>query len=289
MIFGFRARRTLRFKERALQSFARQYCKIRGEAAKCDFPWFFVPGLFDAPAPASEATPDDPGCAGSSASAPAPAFASEIALTNTVIKKRYIVTDGISASIANIKKVFDFLAESGQPVTARMRQDKGCRFGELMRYYSRQIFRFTRMESYSAKQCWPVYVQDRIYVTIARLRPDWGLKNPRRTKDGPPTSRILFVIGDFKHNSLGHLTMPTATPLFDALRRQGETVCWVKEHRTSKCCSKCGKEMQQAVLHKQLPPTEVELKARARSKQDRQIKRKAHFTGQARPQAHPAG
>ncbi|KAL2918970.1 hypothetical protein HK105_201240 [Polyrhizophydium stewartii] len=56
----------------------------------------------------------------------------------------------------------------------------------------------------------------------------------------------------------------------------GETVCWVKEHTTSKCCSKCGKEMQQAVLHKQLPPTEDELKAWARSKQDRQIKRKAH-------------
>ncbi|KAL2913177.1 hypothetical protein HK105_207296, partial [Polyrhizophydium stewartii] len=71
--------------------------------------------------------------------------------------------------------------------------------------------------------------------------------------------------------------MPTATPLFDALGRQVETVCWVKEHRTSKCCSKCGREMQQAVLHKQLPPTEVELKARARSKQDRQIKRKAHL------------
>ncbi|KAL2918977.1 meiotic recombination [Polyrhizophydium stewartii] len=58
--------------------------------------------------------------------------------------------------------------------------------------------------------------------------------------------------------------------------REGETVCWVKEHTTSKCCSKCGKEMQQAVLHKQLPPTEDELKAWARSRQDRQIKRKAH-------------
>ncbi|KAL2915332.1 hypothetical protein HK105_205197 [Polyrhizophydium stewartii] len=57
--------------------------------------------------------------------------------------------------------------------------------------------------------------------------------------------------------------------------REGKTVSWVKEHRTSKCCSKCGKEMQQAVLHKQLPPTEDELKARAQSKQDRQIKRKA--------------
>ncbi|KAL2911951.1 hypothetical protein HK105_208561 [Polyrhizophydium stewartii] len=94
-----------------------------------------------------------------------------------------------------------------------------------------------------------------------------------------PTSRILFVFddGDFKHNSRGHTTMPTATPLFNALRRQGERVCSVKEHRTSKCCSKCGKEMQQAVLHKQLPPTEDELKVRARSKQDRQIKRKAHL------------
>ncbi|KAL2913635.1 hypothetical protein HK105_206795 [Polyrhizophydium stewartii] len=59
--------------------------------------------------------------------------------------------------------------------------------------------------------------------------------------------------------------------------REGKTVCWVKEHRTSKCCSTYGKEMQQAVLHKQLPPTEDELKAWARSKQDRQIKRKAHL------------
>nr|KAJ3416135.1 hypothetical protein HK105_001333 [Polyrhizophydium stewartii] len=93
-----------------------------------------------------------------------------------------------------------------------------------------------------------------------------------------PTSRILFVIGDgdFKHNSGGHITMPTATPLFNALQRQGKTVCWVMEHSTSMCCSKCGEEMQQAVLHKQLPPTEDELKARAQSKQDRQIKRKAH-------------
>ncbi|KAL2912206.1 hypothetical protein HK105_208274 [Polyrhizophydium stewartii] len=71
--------------------------------------------------------------------------------------------------------------------------------------------------------------------------------------------------------------MPTATPLFDGHRRQGETVCWVKQHRTSKCSSSCGKEMLQAALHKQQPPTEVELKARARSKLDRQIKRKAHL------------
>ncbi|KAL2913943.1 hypothetical protein HK105_206534 [Polyrhizophydium stewartii] len=184
-----------------------------------------------------------------------------------------------SASIANIKKVLKFLAEGGLPVTAGMRKSEGCRFGELMRYYSRHVFRRMRFESYSAKQRLPVYVQDRIYATIARLRPAWVLKNPRKTKDGPPTSRILFVIGDgdFKHNSGGHVTMPTTTPLFDGLRRQGETVCWVKEHRTSKCCSKCGREMQQAVLHKQLPPTEDELKARAWSKQDRQIKRKAHL------------
>ncbi|KAL2918532.1 hypothetical protein HK105_201933 [Polyrhizophydium stewartii] len=193
-------------------------------------------------------------------------------------------------SIANVENLFELFAADGLPVTGDMLDGKGCRFGEMTRYYARHVFRRMHMESYSAKQHWPAHVQDRIYATIERLRPAWGLKNPSKTKDGPvsracvllvfgmradcplaqPTSRIFFVIGDadFQHNSRGHLTMPTVTPLFEALRQQGETVCWVDEHRTSKCCSKCGHEMQQAVLHKRpLPPTKEELDAQAQSEQ----------------------
>ncbi|KAL2913486.1 hypothetical protein HK105_206946 [Polyrhizophydium stewartii] len=173
-------------------------------------------------------------------------------------------------SIANVEKLFKFLAADGLPATGDILDGKGCRFEEMMRCYARHVFHRMHIESYSAKQHWPAHVQDRIYATIERLQPTWGVKKPRKTKGDPPTSRILFVIGDgdSQHNSLGHLTMPTATPLLEAIRQQGKMVCWVDEHRTSKCCSKCGHEMQQAVVHKRpLPPTKEELDAQAQSGQ----------------------
>ncbi|KAL2915864.1 hypothetical protein HK105_204565 [Polyrhizophydium stewartii] len=306
--------------------------EIRGEKPKADFPWFSVPGLFDAPALALEAAHDDPGGAGSSASAPTPALALEAAPINTAIRKRFILSGGISisimtekvntsssqltqppsasvpplplpsassstscdkdatsssskrnyignmphydelvhlgfhfvctmdssrknyvmiriapidpncnypgeepktkrglkkvhhraifvkiskaefkrarrihqhqqvrehmqkrerrqrtrdgkidifddmpsikgTSIANVEKLFEFLAADGLPVTGDMLDGKGCRFGEMTRYYVLHVFRRMHMDSYSAKQHWLAHVQDRIYETIERLRP----------------------------------------------------------------------------------------------------------------------
>nr|KAJ3419129.1 hypothetical protein HK105_007369 [Polyrhizophydium stewartii] len=149
-------------------------------------------------------------------------------------------------SIANVEKLFKFLAADVLPVTGSMLDGKGCRLREITRYYACHVFRRMHMESHSARQHWPAHVQDCIYAMIERLRPAWDVKNSRKTKDGPPTSRILFAIGDgdSEHNSRGHLTMPTATPLFDALQQQCETVCWVDGHRTTKKKSKETKRIE---------------------------------------------
>ena len=61
-------------------------------------------------------------------------------------------------------------------------QDDGtgqCRFGALMCYYSKTIFRRLRMESYIAAQQWWVYVQNKIYRTLHSR--GWGdIENPRK-------------------------------------------------------------------------------------------------------------
>jgi hypothetical protein len=60
------------------------------------------------------------------------------------------------------------------------------RFGDLMRYYARGIFRRLRMESYSARQRWWVYVQDKIYAQLAAHANDeggharWEVSMPRK-------------------------------------------------------------------------------------------------------------
>ncbi|KAK9386446.1 hypothetical protein V1515DRAFT_604634 [Lipomyces mesembrius] len=49
---------------------------------------------------------------------------------------------------------------------------------------------------------------------------------------------------------LGHASTSTPKRIFQELSKLGEMVRWVDEHRTSKCCSPCGEEMEQAVLVK---------------------------------------
>jgi hypothetical protein len=150
-----------------------------------------------------------------------------------------------------------------------------------MRYYARGIFRRLRMESYSARQRWWVYVQDKIYAQLAAHANDeggharWEVSMPRKLPShlerviDPATgrrhtverqdphrrvkSRLLILLGDgtFRHNSAGHLTMPGGHRLFRELRRLGEHIRWIDEFRTSKCCSSCGNaEMEQAILVK---------------------------------------
>ncbi|KAL2911780.1 hypothetical protein HK105_208713 [Polyrhizophydium stewartii] len=153
---------------------------------------------------------------------------------------------------------------------------KGCRFGMLMQFYARHVFRRLRMESFSAKQKWPIHVQDRIYDAIQRLRPDWKVKNPRKCRD-QDNPRILFAVGDgnFKHNSAGHIAMPTATPLFESFRALGEAVYWVDEYNTSKCCSRCGLEMEQGLKHKNAQPLASAAAAQKERKASKIIKRRA--------------
>ncbi|KAL2915475.1 hypothetical protein HK105_205091 [Polyrhizophydium stewartii] len=153
---------------------------------------------------------------------------------------------------------------------------KGCRFGMLMQFYARHVFRRLRMESFSAKQKWPTHMQDRIYDTIQRLRPDWKVRNPRKCRD-QDNPRILFAVGDgnFKHNSAGHITMPTATPLFESFRALGEAVYWVDEYNTSKCCSRCGLEMEQGLKHKNAQPLASAAAAQKERKASKIIKRRA--------------
>jgi hypothetical protein len=64
--------------------------------------------------------------------------------------------------------------------------------------------------------------------------------------------RLLIVLGDgsFAHNSRGHVTMPSSQRMFDGLTALGELVRWVDEHRSSKCCSSCGDEMEAAFIAK---------------------------------------
>ncbi|KAL2918420.1 hypothetical protein HK105_201820 [Polyrhizophydium stewartii] len=132
------------------------------------------------------------------------------------------------------------------------------------------------MESFSAKQKWPIHVQDRIYDAIQRLRPDWNVRNPRKCRD-QDNPRILFAVGDgnFKHNSAGHITMPTATPLFESFRALGEAVYWVDEYNTSKCCSRCGLEMEQGLKHKNAQPLASAAAAQKARKASKIIKRRA--------------
>ncbi|KAL2911107.1 hypothetical protein HK105_209441 [Polyrhizophydium stewartii] len=153
---------------------------------------------------------------------------------------------------------------------------KGCRFGMLMQFYARHVFRRLRMESFSAKQKWPIHVQDRIYDAIQRLRPDWNVRNPRKCRD-QDNPRILFAVGDgnFKHNSAGHITMPTATPLFESFRALGEAVYWVDEYNTSKCCSRCSSEMEQGLKHKNAQPLASAAAAQKERKASKIIKRRA--------------
>ncbi|KAL2913836.1 hypothetical protein HK105_206715 [Polyrhizophydium stewartii] len=153
---------------------------------------------------------------------------------------------------------------------------KGCRFGMLMQFYARHVFRRLRMESFSAKQKWPIHVQDRIYDAIQRLRPDWNVRNPRKCRD-QDNPRILFAVGDgnFKHNSAGHITMPTATPLFESFRALGEAVYWVDEYNTSKCCSRCGSEMEQGLKHKNAQPLASAAAAHKERKASKITKRRA--------------
>ncbi|KAL2911237.1 hypothetical protein HK105_209293 [Polyrhizophydium stewartii] len=153
---------------------------------------------------------------------------------------------------------------------------KGCRFGMLMQFYARHVFRRLRMESFSAKQKWPIHVQDRIYDAIQRLRPDWKVRNPRKCRD-QDNPRILFAVGDgnFKHNSAGHITMPTATPLFESFRALGEAGYWVDEYNTSKCCSRGGLEMEQGLKHKNAQPLASAAAAQKERKASKIIKRRA--------------
>ncbi|KAK9350828.1 hypothetical protein V1523DRAFT_442360 [Lipomyces doorenjongii] len=48
----------------------------------------------------------------------------------------------------------------------------------------------------------------------------------------------------------GHASTSTPKRIFQELSKLGEMVRWVDEHRTSKCCSSCGEEMEKAVLAK---------------------------------------
>jgi hypothetical protein len=63
---------------------------------------------------------------------------------------------------------------------------------------------------------------------------------------------IVQIDGSFRHNSAGHLTMPTGSKMFGEMKRLGEYICWVDEHRTSKCCSTCGADTVDAVLAKKV-------------------------------------
>lgn len=70
----------------------------------------------------------------------------------------------------------------------------------------------------------------------------------------PP--RLLFALGDgsFRHNSAGHVTMPSGSRMFEELADRKELICWVDEYCTTKYCSACGGEMEQAALFERKPP-----------------------------------
>jgi hypothetical protein len=107
-----------------------------------------------------------------------------------------------------------------------------------------------------------VYVLDKIYRVVqaagiaARKRdPTCSraqltlLENPRQARSAN-APRLCITLGDgsFRHNSVGHLTMPTGARMFRELRRLGEEIRWVDEFRTSKCCSACAADLQPAFL-----------------------------------------
>nr|KAJ3419496.1 hypothetical protein HK105_006887 [Polyrhizophydium stewartii] len=56
-----------------------------------------------------------------------------------------------STSVGDVWALFDFLAADGQTAANNM-EGAGCRFGEIMRFYARHVFRRMHMESHSAKQ-----------------------------------------------------------------------------------------------------------------------------------------
>ena len=131
-----------------------------------------------------------------------------------------------------------------------------------------------RLESYAA-QCkmWPA-IQKKIYQQIdagvrreqVRLRregegeaadrlvipvcpPKPGSRAARKG-DVAPRLVIAFGDGSFRHNSVGHITMPSGHKAFAELEKLGERICWMDEFRTSTCCSACGSETTEAVLLK---------------------------------------
>ena len=133
---------------------------------------------------------------------------------------------------------------------------QSCRMQRFFSLYSPLTFRRLRMESYIAEQKMWSCIQDKIYRELQPVCP--GLQNPRvqkRSVNGnrsPPKKRLLIAVGDgsFQHNSPGHMALPTGHRLFAELKSLGEHVCWVDEFNTSKCCSDCTSEMEQASILK---------------------------------------
>jgi hypothetical protein len=126
-------------------------------------------------------------------------------------------------------------------------------FASNLKHYRTLTYRRLRMESYSAQQHFWSHVQDKIYSQLNRkLQLDTPLVPPRKRFLMDNTPRILIAMGDgsFRHNSKGHLTMPTGARMYKELEKLGEHMCWVDEHNSSKCCSACGEEMEQSVVRR---------------------------------------
>jgi len=132
------------------------------------------------------------------------------------------------------------------------------RFLRNIAFYRLRTFRRLRMESFSAQQHFWSHVQDHIYRELNRhLKLPDKLIAPRKNlntfqRQGISTPRILIAMGDgsFRHNSAGHMTMPTGSRMYGELQKLGEYMCWVDEYNTSKCCAVCGNEMEPSILRK---------------------------------------
>ena len=125
-------------------------------------------------------------------------------------------------------------------------------------FYAQRRFRVLRMDSYSAEQRMWAYIQDKIYAQLNAA--GCRLVNPRlakrgRSDDGITPNRLLIAFGDgsFSHNSSGHIAMPSGHAFFEHLQQQGEHIGYIDEMNTSKCCSYCTSEMEQATITKKLP------------------------------------
>lgn len=60
----------------------------------------------------------------------------------------------------------------------------------------------------------------------------------------------VWLDAGFKHNSRGHISMSANKAIFVAFKKVRESIYYVDEYNTSKCCSSCETELYPAILIK---------------------------------------